>query len=99
MAFLTVSDDSMNINDNVVMFPSIYSSNKHLLEVNQAYIGKIKLEIRKDKNEINIFGSEFVSRYIENCHLIIDGEKKDLCSKYQCTKEQVEIKLNTHRVI
>ncbi|MCR5422501.1 MAG: DNA polymerase III subunit alpha, partial [Bacilli bacterium] len=52
MAFLTVSDDSMNINDNVVMFPSIYSSNKHLLEVNQAYIGKIKLEIRKDKNEI-----------------------------------------------
>ena len=52
MAFLTVSDDKMNVSDSVVMFPSIYSSNKHLLEVNQAYIGKIKLEIRKDKNEI-----------------------------------------------
>ena len=46
-----------------------------------------------DKNEINIFGGDFVSRCIENCYLLIDGEKKDLQSKYECTKDQIEIRL------
>ena len=62
-------------------------------ENNKPVQNEMILIYKQEKSEIKIFGSEFVSRCIENCHLIIDGEKKDLCSKYQCTKEQLEIKL------
>ena len=50
------------------------------------------------KSEINIFGGEFVSRYIDNCYILINGEKKDLQSKFERPKdveklEKLEIKL------
>ena len=52
MAFLSISDDNMNINDNAVMFSNVYSLSKHILEINQVYIGKVKLELRKDKDGV-----------------------------------------------
>ena len=45
---------------------------------------EITIIYKSDKNEINIFGGEFVSRCIENCYLMINGEKKDLQLKYEC---------------
>ena len=39
-----------------------------------------------EKSEINIFGGEFVSRYIDNCYILINGEKKDLQSNLKGQK-------------
>ena len=54
---------------------------------------EMTLVYKQDKSEINIFGGEFVSRCIDNCYLMIDGEKKDLSSKITCTKEQMIVQL------
>ena len=66
-----------------------------MAEENKTSQNELILIYKTDKNDISIFGSEFVSRCIENCHLMIEGEKVDLQSKYTCPKdkEQIEIKL------
>ena len=81
---------------NIEKFPnSIHYEN---IENIYNYLILDKFEIKysgyKNQNvkEINIFGKDFVNNNKENCYLLINGEKKDLCEKYdRLDKESLKI--------
>ena len=43
----------------------------------------IKYNINKDDNKINIFGSDFVKNNKDNCYILIDNQKYDLCEYFK----------------
>ena len=49
---------------------------------------KILYNIDKYENEIQLFGKNFVINNKDNCYLIIEGQKYDICSKWKLDKNQ-----------
>ena len=54
--------------------------------------------MNKNKDEIKIFGTNFVENNKDNCYLLIDGKQCELCEFYklknnQKNKSTLEIKL------
>ena len=47
-----------------------------------------------NENEIKLFGEDFVKNNKDNCYLLIEGKKENLCSKWEINdKRLLEIKL------
>ena len=46
--------------------------------------------IEKDKKDIQLFGSEFVSNNKNNCYLLIDGKKHELCFELELEENKKE---------
>ena len=44
-----------------------------------------------NKNEIQLFGEDFVKNNKDNCYLLIEGKKENLCSKWKINKTDKEL--------
>ena len=57
--------------------------------------------IKDDKKKIRIFGKEFVENNKNNCYLLINNEKYEICEYYKLNKERkkLEIKLKEKNII
>ena len=61
--------------------------NTDISEINLIYdISKKDKMIEKDRNYINIFGSEFVKNNKNICKLIIDNKEYEITEKYKIKK-------------
>ena len=59
-------------------------------------------KIDKNKEKLKIFGDNFVKNNKNNCYLLINGKKIDLCSEINIKEEQkenLEIKLIETKII
>ena len=74
----------------------IPSNNNKLNEMTIIY------KIDKNKEKLKIFGDDFVKNNKNNCYLLINGKKIDLCSEININEEQkenLEIKLIETKII
>ena len=80
--------DTKKIINNIMDFYSILNEDTIIKEITIIYN-------TLNQNEIQIFGDGFVSNNKNKCKIIIDNQKRDLCSKLKITnnKSRIEIKL------
>ena len=100
-----IKDKSYNL---IKLYDYINSNNKEILK---NVFSNIKLNemtiiynIEKNKNKIKIFGSDFVKNNKNNCYILINGMKSELCESFNLTDKQknnnkLEIKLIENKVI
>ena len=66
------------------------NSGKDKISNNKINQMTIIYDIKKDEKDIQLFGSEFVSNNKNNCYLLIDGKKYDLCYELKLEENQKE---------
>ena len=70
---------------NIEKFPN-YNHYKNIENIYNYLLDKFEIKYSGYKNqnvkEINIFGKDFVEKNKDKCCLLINGEEKDLCEKY-----------------
>ena len=76
-------------------FPNYYHYANIENIYNHYFLDKLEMEYLVDKNipeiDINILGKKFVDNNKDNCKLIINGNKLDLCEQYKYKKEEEKL--------
>ena len=66
------------------LYDKINSDNNQINQMTITY------KINKDMIQLKLFGDSFVQNNKNNCYLLIDGKKYDLCEEYTLNKKQKE---------
>ena len=78
-----------NINSDEIVKNETLKENKEILINNKLKLNNklnemtIIYNIDKNKNKIRIFGTKFVSNNKNNCYLLIDEQKSELCELFK----------------